>query len=209
MPLPPARQARPLAGGRGQRGLVMVEILLAMLIIAVATLSSASMTLSGSNLNKANVLTADATNVLRQVVEELESHPFEEIYARFNTNPADDPDGAGTARGGQFTLDPEHRTAFLDAGAAPTATSREGASRGISYDIDILFPEDENGNLAEGVSAPIWGSQAWDINGDGAPSSGDRSADYKLLPVGISVTWADPEGLHTFQVVRLLSQRRP
>ena len=67
-------------------------------MIAVATLSSTSMTLSESNLNKANASSADATNVMRQLVEEIESQPFEEIYARFNASSADESDGLGTAR---------------------------------------------------------------------------------------------------------------
>ena len=179
-----------------------------MMIVAVATMGSASLSVSNSNLNKANVAGADATAVMRQVVEELESRPFEEIYARFNGNPADDPDGAGTARGSQFTLQPGHAAAFLDTGTPAPAAPERGISRTTVFDVEITFPEDENGLLSEEVVAPMWGSQSWDIDGNGEVSVGDRSADYKLLPVGVRVTWTDPDGIHALEVVRLMSRRR-
>ncbi len=188
--------------------MILLEIIIAMLIVAAATLSSASMTLSGSKLNNANVAVADATDVMRQLVEELESHPFEELYARFNGLPDDDPDGAGTARGSQFTLAPTRRSAFLDVTAPAAPPTAKDAPRSTSFDVDIEFPEDVNGYLAEGVVGPLWGTQAWDIDGDGAPSSGDRSADYKLLPVAIRLSWADADGIHSMQVVRLLTKRQ-
>lgn len=192
-----------------ERGMLLLEVVLALVVIAVATLSSASMTLSGSNLNKANIAAADATDVLRQLVEELEGHPFEEVYARFNADPADDPDGVGTARGNQFTLLPAYRRALLDVpGTAATSDART-APRHMPFDVEVFFPEDENGLLSELVIAPLWGTAGWDIDGDGtAGTAGDRSADYKLLPVAIRVTWTDPGGIHMLQVVRLLSRRR-
>jgi hypothetical protein len=189
--------------------MLLVEVILAMVVIAVATLSSASMTLSSSNLNKANVAAADATDVMRQLVEELESHPFEEIYARFNSDPTDDPDGAGTARGNQFTLLPVHRRALLDVPGTPGTSDAKTAARRTPFDVDVFFPEDENGLLSELVVTPLWGTASWDIDGDGtAGTPGDRRADYKLLPVAIRITWTDPDGIHALQVVRLLSRRR-
>ena len=189
--------------------MLLLEVILALVVVAVATLSSASMTISGTNLNKANVAAADATDVMRQLVEELESHPFEEVYARFNADPTDDPEGAGTARGSQFVLEPNHRRALLDASVAAGTGDVKTAARHIAFDVEVFFPEDASGLLSEQVIAPLWGGTSWDIDGDGtAGTSGDRSADYKLLPVAVRLTWTDPDGIHALQVVRLLSRRR-
>ncbi len=209
--MPPLGCPRPVCHvrPRGERGILLLEVILAILVIAVATLGSASMTLSGSNLSKANISAADATNVLRQLVEELEAVAFEEIYARFNADPSDDPDGPNTALGSEFTLTPGHRRALLDMSGSPGSSDAESNVRRTDFDVEFWFPEDVNGVLSEQVIAPLWGSQSWDIDGDGtAGNAGDRRQDYKLLPVAIRVTWTDPDGLHTVQAVRLLTRRQ-
>ena len=77
-------------------------------------------------------------------------------------------------------------------------------------------PADDSGDGtgADRFDAPLYlaryRQRAGSDNGDGSTTTaGDRSEDYKLLPVSVRVTWTDTEGIHEMQVVRLLTRRKP
>lgn len=110
LPHPPGAPPRRSAG---EGGFTLVEIALALLVIAIATLGGVSWTLSGVSLDADTQETSAAHDVLRRLLEELQQVPFEELYPRYNADPQDDPDGVGTALGGAFQISPDRKEDFL------------------------------------------------------------------------------------------------
>lgn len=190
---------------RGERGVMLIDVLLSITVVALAMVGSVSSTMSAMTLKVSNRETGVSLNVLRHVVEEFETLPLEEVYPRFNADPYDDPDGAGTARGASFTLEPHHKAGLLN-GPVPVATA--APTTRLPMTVEVSFPLDGGGLLSEMVVGGMWGSQGWDLNGDGALTAGDRSSDYKLLPLHVRVTWSGPEGPKSIQTMRVLYRRQ-
>ena len=195
----------PAACRDGERGFGLLEVALALLVIAVATLGSVSWTLSGMNLEKENRERADGHDALRQLVEEIQALPFDEVFARCNADPADDPDGAGTARGGRFTIESTRADRFLDATyVAPESVMFQ---RARELEVTIEFPVDVEGRLVESAQGSDWGDQAWDLDGNGEISSDPLTGTYQLLPVYIRVDWIGAGGPAHVSLIRLLGRR--
>lgn len=213
--------------GRGaERGALLIEILLGLLVLALAAAGSVSSTLSGMSLEEENRDTAAATNTLRHMLEELETMPLEEVFARFNADPTDDPDGVGTAIGSTFALDAFRTSGLLttelltyanppppmtypidmDVPPEPLPAPKATALRPL-MNVEITFPVDMDGNLAENVTGGIWGTQGWDMDGDGTIASGDRSEGYKLIPIHLRLTWTNARGAQSITAVRVLASR--
>ncbi len=207
LPAPLRRpRARAACRARGsERGMGLIEVALALLVIAVATLGSVSWTLSGMSLEAENRERADAHDAMRVLFEELQAVPFEEVFARFNADPADDPDGEGTARGGLFSIEPNRKDGFLD--PARVAGGSTVAYRSNPLEVRVEFPVDAFGQLDESAQGADWGGRAWDLDGNGAVETGGGSTGYVLLPVRIRIRWQGHRGTRSVEHVRLLSRR--
>jgi hypothetical protein len=222
----PSRPGRPRARLHAQRGLALVEITLALLVIAVATLGSVSWTLSGMNLDTENQEHAEARAALRGVLEGMQALPFDQLYVRFNDNPADDPDGAGTAPGNHFLLLRDQGTDLLKPlvkGVLGTVGSLLGGSSGTSgtssatsadtpvrhqvLAIDVEMPVDADGLLTEVPGGVVGSDLIWDLDGNGVLEAGDRSTSYRVLPVKVRVSWKGTRGERSIEQVRLFTHR--
>lgn len=179
---------------------------MALAVVSIASMGSISSTLSGMGLQRSNRDTADATAVMQQLLEELQAVPFEELHARFNADPDDDPDGDDTARGDSFTIVRDRKSHFLDASAIVKAGF--AAYRNTAMDVQISFPVDGAGVLSEAGLDGSWGSFNADMNGDGETDGDDRREDYRLLPMRVRVSWVGKQGAtREFVVTRLFSRR--
>ena len=176
MPLPLSRRSMPLpnsdrAPRRSSAGFSLLEVTVVMVIMTVAVgLLSSTMT-STSRVGPMLREEALAAEAARFQFETLRTVPFEELYARYNDDDADDPEGAGTAPGAGFAVP----------GLSPQAGDADGlAGR-------FLFPE-KNGRLAEDADFERLGFPR-DINGDGAVDSEDHADDYTILPIEVVIEW--------------------
>lgn len=150
-------------------GLSLIELMVVLAILTVA-LSMFSRTLvSSSQLDPLNRETVIAGEGARSKLEEMRNMRFEEIYALFNDDAADDPDGAGTAPGSQFMVD----------GLAPVD--------GQPFIGSIVFPE-LNGVLREDAQDAMLGMPR-DLNADGEVDATPRDGDYAVLPVRVRIEW--------------------
>jgi hypothetical protein len=99
---------------------------------------------------------------------------FEQVFALYNPDPADDPLGSGTAPGSTFTVD------GLSPAAAGAVVGRiefpvvDGLLRETCVDAELVMPRD--------------------LNLDGVVDSNSRAGDYAILPVRIVVEWASRTG---------------
>lgn len=196
----PSRRCR-----AGEQGFGLLEVALALLVIAVATLGSVSWTLSGMSLETENREQADAHDALRQLCEEINALPFDEVFARCNTIPDDDPDGVGTSHGARFQIKQVQADRLLDAlYVVPDSASLQ---RQLPLEVSIQFPVNASGQLIESAQTPAWGDQVWDLNGDGEISDEPITGGYQILPVHIRIDWVGAGGPRHIEHVRLLSRR--
>lgn len=201
---PPAHAPRRARGT--EAGFGLLEVALALLVIAIATLGSVSWTLSGMSLETANREEGEAHDALRQLCEELHALPFDEVFARCNTDATDDPDGPGTARGAVFTIEPTRVTGFLDRLAVP----RDGAPRRrlLPLRVELEFPVNGMGEIVESAQGAGWSDRVWDLDGDGEIGTTPiLVGSYRLLPVRIRILWTGSGGTRELEHVRLLSRR--
>jgi hypothetical protein len=112
----------------------------------------------------------------RDVLHALRGEELGRVFARFNSDPHDDPAGPGSAPGAGFDV----------RGLAPSSRDADGRAG------EIQFPtqRDRSGRLAlrEDLASYELGMPR-DLDGDGAIDGRDHSADYGQLPVRIVVRW--------------------
>jgi hypothetical protein len=165
-------------GGRGDAGMTLIEIIIGLAVVVVAILGIMSALVAASRMDEATAEQVRALNACRTMIETMKQVPFAEVWRQFNSNPADDPLGAGTAPGCNFAI---------------------AGLRAQPGDVDgrpgqILFPE-LLGNLSETViEARLGMPVAKDLNGDGDAFDVNVNASYLILPVRVVVDWRGATG---------------
>lgn len=175
-------------------GFTLVEVAAAALLLLVAVSGLAGSVLAVVELGRANDEAALADAAARRMAEELADVTFAEIFARFNAEPADDPDGIGTAPGAAFDVegltpradDPDGRVGIIEFPVDPAAP---GVLREDVVDDDLGMPRDLNGDA--GFSSTVFDSL-------------DHSSDYRLLPVTVRVEWTGISGDQFLEIHQLL-----
>ncbi len=146
-----------------------------MLAILAISLSLFGTTLGASlRLDPVGREKAIAAEAARSKLEEMRNHPFSQVFALYNDNPADDPGGAGTAPGSCFSV-----TDLMPPGA--------GACTGR-----ITFPS-EKSELRENVVDDNFGTPR-DLNGDGAVDGENHGDDCIILPIRVTIEWTPGNG---------------
>jgi hypothetical protein len=216
-------------GPRAEAGLALVEVMISLLVVAVATLGGVSWTMAGVNLDVENRETRAANDVMRRVVEELSAVPFEEVYARFNDDPADDPGGVGTAVGGEFVVMPDRKDDLLHTtgdvlgglggllggitGGSDNADSSDAAghkgARPKPLHVRVKFPTNAQGKLSESGVTSGWSTVPLDLDGNGrSDDDGDLGSSYRILPIRVEITWQGARGERSVRVTRLMGRRQ-
>jgi len=158
-------------------GFTLIEVLVAVVVIVCALTAFTRSVVGTVQLGRANREAAIATEGARAVIESLYATDFEQVFAAYNATPADDPPGAP---GASFDV--------------PGLEPRDGDPDGRVG--SIAFPTVDVGGaqqLREDVVEPELGMPR-DLNGDGAIDALDHAADYRVLPVEITVAWKGRAG---------------
>lgn len=148
----------------------MIAILTVSMAMYAQTISSAS------RLDPVANETMLAAEGARLTIERIRAEDFEQVFALYNADPADDPGGPGTAPGHTFAID----------GLLPATAG------GVVGRID--FPV-VNGALRETFVDELL-VMPRDLNCDGVVDGNDRALDYAILPVRVHVEWASKTGRH-------------
>jgi len=133
---------------------------------------------------------AERTLAMDAVMNQLEvmhSRPFQELFALYNPNPDDDPDGPGTAPGRHFAVD----------GLDPTAGDADG------FVGRVILPV-QSGKLRESVEMEEL-SMPRDLNGDLKIDDQNHAGDYIVLPVTVRVEWKGRGGDRSFEMSTMLA----
>ena len=160
-----------------ESGMTFAEIVVVMIVMLIAVSIFSTTVVSTArqrNINRERALAADS---VRSLFEEMRNEDFGQIYALYNADPLDDPNGPGTAPGGFF--------AITGLNVIP------GSPGGVVG--RIVFPEVVQTNpttweLREDVAEPLMGMPR-DISGDGFVDEQDHRGDYVILPIQAIVQW--------------------
>ncbi len=135
--------------------------------------------------------TAFAVQAARAQMERLQAESFADVFERYNDEPADDPDGPGTAPGQNFDV------VGLDA--------QDGDADGMAG--RVILPLSPGTTLREDLVDASFGLPR-DLNGDGAVDALDHASDHVLLPVRVRVEWRGQTGDSFVEFATLLGMRR-
>jgi hypothetical protein len=159
-------------------------------VLTVGACGLVAVIVNAMSLSATNRETTQAANAAKQVLEHLRGTPSDEVFAAFNCDASDDPEGEGTAPGDNFVM----------------RGSGNPDGSGVMV-AEVHFPVDVNtGALREDVNDPLLGMPR-DLNGDGAIDALDHSGDYVVLPVKVRIRWSGVTGLRTFELCTVLTNR--
>ena len=168
-------------------GFTIIEVMVSLMIMTIcAYLLSATITATMTH-DVASRESTYASDICRNVLEDLRAEPFEQLFALYNADPSDDPDGAGTAPGCHFAVDilgadPDDEDGFVG---------------------EILFPRMGPELYENAGDAAL--TMPRDLNGDGWVDGLNHASDYIVIPVCVRLRWKGYAGLRTFQIATVMA----
>ncbi len=188
MPIP-----RPGTSCRARGGFTFVELAVGMTILLSALLILSNVVSSMAKQRAVNRETGLAVAAARNMLETLRAEDFSEVYALYNSDPADDPSGAGSAPGHLFEV---------------TGLNDDPDSPG-GLDLEVVFPTVGDAllglELREDLDLRALGMPR-DLSGDNKIDDQDHAADYFILPVQVRVRWTSPYGPRQYEMATQLSR---
>jgi prepilin-type N-terminal cleavage/methylation domain-containing protein len=178
--------------GAHRRGFTLVEVMIVLFLLVVAVGGLSASVISAFRLGESNDETARADEAAQSIVAQLRTAAFSEIFATYNSDDTDDPDGKGTGEGDDFDVP----------GLVPDCEDSDGQVGQLLFptvagDAATVLREDA---VDEALGFPR------DLNGDGDVDKLDHSGDYVVLPVTVRLTWDSAGGKRTHEVHVLLME---
>jgi prepilin-type N-terminal cleavage/methylation domain-containing protein len=172
---------------RARAGFTFLELAVVMTILLSALLIFSS-TISGmAKQRSVNRETGLAVAAARNMLETLRSEDFSRVYATYNSDPSDDPDGPGTAPGSRFAV----------AGLDEAPDSPDG------LEGEVIFPTafDAMGKLQlrEDIELRALGLPR-DLSGDNKVDDQDHANGYFILPVQVRLRWKGATGVRQYEL---------
>lgn len=160
-------------GAHGRTGLSLVEVMVSVMIVTVATYILTS-TVMASVMNASYKRErAAAAEALSNMVEEIRARPAAEVFALYNSVSTDDPYGPGTGFGHRFDI--------------PGLDPQLG-SKGEALPVGEILLPGRGAWLDESLSQPEFGLPR-DLDGSMFIEAGDCSDRYILLPLIVRARW--------------------
>lgn len=170
-------------GGNGSRsGFTLLEVTVSMAVVSVAFLALARGIERSARVRATEREVTVALQVAEHVMAEVEGTPFDQLWRRYNDDPADDPAEGGQAPGSTRSVEGLSvagesltiSTGLLEAGTVTVRLPVVGD--GIAAELTELCQD-------EPLGCPR------DLNGDGVLTGGSRAEDHRVLPVEVRVEW--------------------
>jgi hypothetical protein len=143
-----------------------------------------------------NLEAASAAYDVQSLFERMRNEDLEDLFALYNADPLDDPDGPGTAPGNRFEVD---GLTSLDAVPGPVG--------------EVLLPA---ANAALPGAAPVYElredlldaalGMPRDLSGDFVVDGENHAGDYDVLPVVARVHWLGEFGVRELEMYTLLTR---
>jgi prepilin-type N-terminal cleavage/methylation domain-containing protein len=208
MPRLSTRLPRPRDGRRS--GFTVIEMIITMAIVVVAS-GILARAMGGANaMRTVGRENSRAVEASLQTLERMRNQPFESLFALYNADPSDDPDGAGTAPGATFAvpnLEPlagggpighVHLPALLVEIPAPEPTLLQVLLGGPPPPPPTFEWQLREDFVDEKLGMPR------DLNGDNVIDDQDHAHDYIVLPVRVRTSWAGLNGDRSTELYTML-----
>ncbi len=181
----------PRSPHRARGGFTFLELAVVMTILLSALLLFSSTVSGVAKTRSVNRETSLAVAAARNLLETLRSEDFGQVYALYNADPDDDPDGPGTAPGHRFAV----------AGLDEAPDSPDGLEGEVVFPttIDAL----DGLELREDVELRALGMPR-DLSGDGKVDDQDHAGSYFILPVQVRLRWKGATGMRQFELASQL-----
>lgn len=167
--------------------------MVAVTVLAMSSMGFVAVTISTHRLERENESFANAVELSREVMEQMQAVTFSEVLARFNDDKTDDPEGNGTSVGSTWTR--------VD-GTRGNVEGRIADSDSTAVTCTVSFPLLAK-KLREDLDLPEYGLPM-DLNGDGEIDSADHSGDYVLLPISLNLQYSGATGTRTLNLTTVL-----
>lgn len=184
--------------------MTLIEVMVAIVILTVAVYLLSTTVTAAIGHNSITRERGMAVDGAMNRIEAMHAVPFDELYARFNLNPDDDPLGPGTALGADFDVP----------GLSPIPGDPDGkVGRVIFPEAIVEVVEEEEGGKGGGKAGGMEGggeksfayqlredtvaselSMPRDLNGDLVIDKLDHADDYIVLPVLVRIEWQGRSG---------------
>jgi len=192
-----------------EQGLTLVELVVAMAILAIAILALVSSITSSGQIQQNTRERVIAYNAAREIIEKMRVYAVGEVYSRYNSKTSDDTFFTGVHPGNTFHVPRLAAPKTVPATWSNTATEAWSATTiGGVLQLDtfgnaigndgyglVTFPETANVLREDYVDSAM--GMPKDLNRDGLVTTADVSQSYKILPVKITVTWRGIGGKDT------------
>lgn len=168
-------------------GFTLVEAVFAIAIIVAALLTTIGSVGSAMRVTRTVTEREQVTRAAIAKLAEIEGTAFDKVFATYDEEKTNDPNGPGSAPGAAFDI----------AGFSPPS--------GVAKVGSIVLPV-VGTQLREDVAIPELGMPR-DLNGDGKIDAVDHSGDYQLLPVLLQVQWKGIDGKGSLTIPKLLAAK--
>jgi prepilin-type N-terminal cleavage/methylation domain-containing protein len=149
---------------RRSAGLTLIEMMIAMIVVVVALLGATSALYYSDASREMTREKVLAQNAARRMIEQMRDANFSTVFASYST---------GGTPGPTFTVERLNAISGIPVGQ-------------ITFPVIGTF-------LRETVTDADWGMPR-DLNGNGIIDTLPHNADYKLLPVRVTVRWRSIRG---------------
>jgi prepilin-type N-terminal cleavage/methylation domain-containing protein len=174
------------------RGLTIVEVVMAMAIIAIALLALMSSVISSMSLVEVNRQESLAMNAARQKFAEMQSTPLGSCFATFK-NTAFDVPGIATANAGRIYF-PMSASGNLDETVTTVSNFHASTPPSIQTISDFKLATTTSGVPANPLLAYAGRYVPRDMNLDRDANDTNVNGEYVLLPVKIRIRWESIQG---------------
>lgn len=176
---------------RGSAGFSLIEVLVAMSVLLIASLGMLGSISTSSVLSEASQETTLAYANAQSMLERLRTQRFREVFVRFNGDQTDDP-ATGVSPGSGFDV----------RGLNP----RQDDPDGFVGEIIFPTPPGDPGSLREDLVDRGFGFPR-DLDGDRAQDADNHASDYLVLPVRVRVQWRGKSGNRQVELETTLRPR--
>lgn len=170
-----------------RRGFSLLELLVSVSVFGIAMAALTTLQVTTTALSRSNQETAVALDAAQGILEAVRAAEFDQVFALYNANPADDP--AGGAPGAAFAV----------RGLTPAPGDADGMVGEVHFPGDGLV-------LREDVDEPALGMPR-DLDLDGNQDGADHKDDYRILPYLVRVRWRGAGGVHQIELVGTVARR--
>lgn len=189
------------------RGVTLIEIVVAMAVLAIAFVGLIAAIVHSSRANATNLDTTRAMRAAEQAIETMEGSvtQFSGIFPSYNSNIGDEGVGFNAYVGGTqsvFEVLANGQIVFGgNTGGAPTMFQRidpDGSGPALPLPVGtIMFPEGAAGALDENGGS-LWTNlnlgMPRDLNSNGSSTEANVSGSYAILPVLVRLQFVGSDG---------------